>query len=214
LSYSLAIFDLDGTLADSFPWFRRHVNDVADTFGFRRVEDFEALRHADFRQVFDQLDVPRWKLPAIARHMRQVKSRHIHEISLFPGVEPMLRTLADKGLRLALVSSDSEANARRQLGALTGVFEHFDCGASVFGKAAKFRRVVRRAGLSLSDVISIGDEARDIEAAREAGIACAAVHWGYAAPEILKAMRPDFLFARVEDITQIVARTPAPQSRC
>ena len=197
---SLVIFDLDGTLADSFPWFRRHANDVADKFGFRRVEDFEALRHADFRQIFHQLEVSRIKLPVIARHMRQLKTRHLDEIALFPGVEPMLRSLSEAGLRLALVSSDSEANARSQLGELAHLFEKFDCGASVFGKAAKFRRVVRRAGLRPSDVISIGDEVRDIEAAREAGIACGAVCWGFAAPELLRSMRPDFLFERVGDI--------------
>jgi phosphoglycolate phosphatase len=208
---SLVIFDLDGTLADSFPWFCRHVNDVADKFGFRRVENFEALRHADFRQTFRNLQVPTWKLPAIARHMRGVKSQHLDEISLFPGVEPMLREVSDAGLRLALVSSDSEANARRQLGGLQNLFEAFDCGASVFGKAAKFRRVVGQAGVKPSDVISIGDEVRDIEAARDVGIACGAVTWGYAAPKILEAMRPDFLFERVEDITRIAARTPAPQ---
>ena len=35
--YSLAIFDLDGTLVDSFPWFLTHLNGIADRFGFRRV---------------------------------------------------------------------------------------------------------------------------------------------------------------------------------
>ena len=51
MPYSLAIFDLDGTLADSFPWFLRNVNDVADRFGFRRIEenDVEELRHAGSR---------------------------------------------------------------------------------------------------------------------------------------------------------------------
>ena len=39
MPYSLVIFDLDGTLADSFPWFLRNVNDVADRFGFRRIAD-------------------------------------------------------------------------------------------------------------------------------------------------------------------------------
>jgi len=207
----LVIFDLDGTLADSFDWFCRHVNDAADLYGFRRVENFQALRHADVRQIFDELKVRRWKLPLIARHMRKVKSRHLDEIGLFPGVAPMLQDLAEAGVRLALVSSDSEANARIQLGDLANLFETFDCGASVFGKAAKFRRVIRRAGLSPADVLSIGDEARDIEAARAVGIACAAVTWGYAAPDVLRAMRPDFLVERVDDITRIAARTPAPQ---
>ena len=36
--------------------------------------------------------------------------------SLFAGVEAMLRTLAENGVQLALVTSDSEANARAKLG--------------------------------------------------------------------------------------------------
>ncbi len=53
MPYSLVIFDLDGTLVDSFPWFLRNVNDVADRFGFRRVADgdVEALRHASTRDI-------------------------------------------------------------------------------------------------------------------------------------------------------------------
>ena len=51
-----------------------------------------------------------------------------------------------------------------------------------------------------ASAIAIGDEVRDIEAARAAGMACGAVAWGYAAPETLRALRPDLLFERMEDI--------------
>jgi phosphoglycolate phosphatase len=201
--YSLVIFDLDGTLADSIPWFQRHVNDVADKFGFRRVkdEDISPLRRAGVREIFEHLQVPRWKLPAIIRHMRRLKTAHLAAIPLFPGVEPMLRALAGAGVRLALVSSDHEANARSQLGpANVALFSAFDCGASLYGKAAKFRRVVRRLGANPGSTIAIGDEIRDIEAARAAGITCAAVTWGYSAPEALRAHKPDVMFERMEDI--------------
>src|SRR5215207_4078855 len=148
--YSLVIFDLDGTLADSVPWFRRNVNDVADRFGFSRIadEDVQSLRQAGSREILRRLKVPRWKLPAIARHMQRMKAEHLADIPLFPGTEAMLRALRDGGLTLALVSSDSEVNARRQLGDAAALFSHFDCGASLFGKAAKFRRAVKRAGVS------------------------------------------------------------------
>src|ERR1700744_5134091 len=74
--YSLAIFDLDGTLAHSFPWFLRNVNEVADRFRFRRVVEgeVEMLRHASTRDILAHLEVPRWKLPLIARHMRRLKT--------------------------------------------------------------------------------------------------------------------------------------------
>jgi phosphoglycolate phosphatase len=206
---SLVIFDLDGTLADSFPWFLRTVNEVADHFGFRRVadEDVEMLRHASTRELMAYLDVPSWKLPAIARHMRRLKADPSANISLFDGVDSMLRTVAGSGIQLALVSSDSEANARHKLGDLAALFTHFDCAAALFGKPAKFRRVIRRARVTPAQVLSIGDEIRDIEAARAVGIACGAVCWGYAAPEALRAQKPDFVFERMEEIV-ILFRNP------
>jgi phosphoglycolate phosphatase len=204
MPYSLVIFDLDGTLIDSFPFFLRTINDVADRFGFRRVadEEIEALRHASTREILARLEVPLWKLPVIARHMRRLKSEQAAEIALFDGVDTMLRTLAGAGLRLALVSSDSEANARLMLGEAAALFTHFDCSASLFGKSAKFRRVLKRAGVAPAQAIAIGDETRDIEAAKAAGIACGAVTWGYAAPQALRARWPDLVFDRMDDITR------------
>ncbi|EJN14193.1 haloacid dehalogenase superfamily enzyme, subfamily IA [Bradyrhizobium sp. YR681] len=203
MPYALAIFDLDGTLADSFPWFLRTINDIADHFGFRRVadEDVEALRHASTREILRRLEVPLWKLPAIARHARRLKGEAAAEISLFAGVEAMLRTLARNGVQLALVTSDSEANARAKLGDAAALFSHFDCSASIFGKPAKFRRVMRRASVEPGKVIAIGDEVRDIEAARVVGIACGAVCWGYAAPAALRAHKPDHTFEHMRDIS-------------
>ena len=208
MHYSLAIFDLDGTLADSFPWFLRTINDVADRFNFRRVADdeIEALRHASSREILARLEVPLWKLPAIARHARRLKAEATAEISLFAGVEAMLRTLAGNGVQLALVTSDSEANAREKLGDAAALFSHFDCAASLFGKPAKFRRVIRRAGVEPGRVIAIGDEVRDIEAARAVGIACGAVSWGYAAPAALRALAPDHMFAQMDEIADVVCR--------
>jgi phosphoglycolate phosphatase len=202
MPYSLVIFDLDGTLADSFPWFQRNVNDVADRFGFRRVteNDVEALRHASTREILDRLEVPLWKLPFIARHMRRLKTEQAASIPLFDGVGEMLMSLAKSGVRLALVSSDTEANAREKLGTSTALFADFDCAASIFGKPARFRRVLKRAGVGAAEAIAIGDETRDIEAARAVGIACGAVTWGYAAPSALKALRPDLVFERMADI--------------
>lgn len=206
MRYDLVIFDLDGTLADSFPWFLAVVNGVAQKYGFRQIadDDIEPLRHAGSREILRRMEVPLWKLPAIARHMRALKQAHIADIPLFPGVPDMLRSLSGAGATLALVSSDNEENARAQLGDSAACFAHFACGASIFGKAAKFKGIVRRAGAAHARTIAIGDEVRDIEAARSARIACGAVMWGYAAPRALVALKPNAVFERVEEIAQIV----------
>ena len=205
--YALVIFDLDGTLVDSFPWFLRVLNDVAREFNFRPVApgDIARLRRAGPRAILKHLDLPLWKVPRIAAHMRRMKRAHLSEIPVFLGVPEMLDALRRNGIRIALVSSDSEANARLQLGDGASHFFDFACGASLFGKAAKFRRIVRRAKLSPSAAIAIGDEIRDMDAADAAGIAFGGVAWGYADPDALRARHPQAWFDTVGDISRMLA---------
>jgi phosphoglycolate phosphatase len=202
MPYSLAIFDLDGTLVDSFPWFKRSINDVADRFGFRRVteDELEEIRAGSTHEILAHLQLPLWKVPAVARYMRRLKAEQTANTPLFEGVPAMLRTLADAGIKLALVTSDSQANARVKLGESAALISYYDCAASLFGKPARFRRVIRRAKIEPARIIAIGDEVRDVEAARSVGISCGSVAWGYAAPRALRAMNPDFMFEHMDDI--------------
>jgi len=125
-------------------------------------------------------------------------------IPLFAGMDGALRLLAARGVRLAIVSSDSEASVRRTLGPeLSALFAHMQCGASLFGKAAKLKKTVAAAGVAPSGAVYVGDETRDAEAARAANLRFAAVTWGYAAPGILIAQRPDYVFDRVSDLARL-----------
>lgn len=218
MPYSLAIFDLDGTLADSFPWFLRtaiegyghlRVNDVADRFGFRRVadEEVEGLRHASTREILTRLEVPLWKLPAIARHARRLKAEAAAEISLFAGVEAMLEALSQSGVQLALVTSDSEANARES-SAMPRPCSRISTAPHRCSASPRNSAVSSAAPAERSRVISIGDEVRDIEAARAVGIACGAVCWGYAAPAALRAQKPDHTFERMDEIARALGPVP------
>lgn len=199
----LLLLDFDGTLADSRAWAIGAMDDAARRFGFRRIDaaEAEALRDLDNAAILRTLQVPVWKLPLIARHMRRLASV-APPPALFPGVPDMLARLADGGVGLALVTSNSEANARRALGPAATAITHWACGATLFGKAAKFRLVLRRAGVAPADAIVIGDEQRDIAAARAVGLRACAVTWGYATPAALAAAGPDMLFDRVEAIAE------------
>ena len=205
LAYRLVIFDFDGTLADSADWFISMTNEVARRFRFRQISDDEVamLRGRSSREVVAYMRVPAWKMPFIARHTRKLVSENTSEIPLFPGSPALIRRLHEGGVVLALVSSNSEANVRKILGPeLAACITHYACGASMFGKTPKFRKVIRKAGARHGQVLSIGDETRDIEAASRAGIDSGAVTWGYARPEILEAHRPTFLFNTMDDIAR------------
>jgi phosphoglycolate phosphatase len=207
MKYRLLIFDFDGTLADSFPWFVATINTVADRYGFRRIDDGELdqLRGYSAREMVRRLGIPAWKLPLIARHIRKLKSRDRGAIGIFPGVDTLLRQLAGRGVMLAVVSSNSEENVRRALGPeLAPLIHHYACGASLFGKAASFRKVLRRCDVALAETLCVGDELRDLEAAREAGLPFGAVTWGYTTAEALRAQAPEVVFERVEEIAEVV----------
>jgi phosphoglycolate phosphatase len=200
MAYKLIIFDLDGTLSDSFPWFLSVVSAVAEKHGFRQMDDIESMRGKTSQEIIKALDVPLWRLPWIASDMRKLKARDLDSIPLFPGVPEMLSALTRAGLTVALVTSDSEANARRSLGASASLFRHFACGASLFGKAGKFRQVMKAAAIPAGATLTIGDEVRDAEAARAARIDFAAVAWGYATVDALAKTGPVKVFSRVPDI--------------
>jgi phosphoglycolate phosphatase len=210
-AYRLAIFDMDGTLADSFPWFASVFNQVADRYRFKRIDaaEREALRGLSSHEILAYLGVPAWKLPLIARHFRALKRAELHRIALFDGADRLLRRLsaADSGVATAIVSSDTEANVRRVLGPENeALIRWYGCSASIFGKPAKIRRVLRRSVVAPADAILIGDEVRDAEAAARTGIAFGAVSWGYAKPEALAARAPVRLFAAVDEIAEFLIR--------
>lgn len=201
--YKLVIFDFDGTLADSGDWFLGIADDLAERFRFRRVEphEVEALRGHTTREVIRHVGIPRWKLPAIARHVHRRLAQETDRIALFDGVTDMIATLAANGVRIAIVTSNAEDNVRAILGPeIIARIEMFECGASLFGKAPRFKRVLRKLGVGKADVLAIGDETRDLTAARKVGIDAATVMWGYANRAILSAMGPDAMFDRPGDV--------------
>jgi phosphoglycolate phosphatase len=208
MTYALAIFDFDGTLADSFPFFLQAQHQLADKHGFARVlpHEVEALRRSSVSDLIKHSGLPAWKLPRIAHDFRAMMRDHTAPIPLFAGVDEMLGRLADAGVVLGLITSNAQDNAERILGAANFQrFTYVDCGMSLFGKPPRIRAMLRKAGLKPDRAIYIGDQDSDGEAARAEGVAFGAVGWGYGAPEILRAAGARHEFARIEDIAGLLA---------
>lgn len=206
--FKLVIFDFDGTLGDSLSWFGESINIAAKKFNFRVIteEEKQSLREQDTRKIMAYLGIPWWKVPFIATFMRQLMKKNLSQVKPFPRIDTLIHSLSDQGHTLAIVSSNSLHNVTSILGPeLTGKFSIIECGSSVFGKAAKFKKVLRKAGVKKEDVLSVGDEVRDIEAAKALGIKSAAVTWGYAKKNALDNARADYLFDSVDDLITMLS---------
>lgn len=205
IKYRLAAFDFDGTLADSLQWLFGVMGGVADKYRFRQVEPAElhTLRGFTAREMMAHLRLPAWKLPLVAAHVRKLQARDIDQIVLFEGAIQMLQRLRDAGVIIAIVSSNAEPNIRRVLGRETASsISHFSCGASLFGKRAKLKAVLRQSNVAAAEAIYVGDEIRDVEAAASLGMASGAVSWGYSTPEALRRASPTEMFQTPEDVVK------------
>ncbi len=204
MRYDLIILDLDGTLADSFPFFASVHNQLAARYGFRRIDAAEIamLRGCSARDVMRHVGLPRWKLPAVAR--RFVHLMRAADVPLFDGIGEALHQLHRRGVALALVSSNAADNCHRILGdEHWRRLVHVECGASIFGKRRRIQRVLKATRTPRERALYVGDQITDSEAAHGAGVAFCAVAWGYATAESMRAANPRHLLEEPYELAAI-----------
>lgn len=203
MTYKLIAFDFDGTLADSMACFLQAVEVASRKHGFRPLEGelLEQARGSSAQHIMRLLGVPLWKAPAITIDVRKLMRERIAQVSLFPNVAETLDTLARRGIRLAVATSNGEDIVRAILGpAVSGRIADFSCGISMFGKARKLRALVSSAGVRPDEALYVGDEIRDAEAASAAGMAFRGVAWGYTAAAALQTHCATPLLVRPQDL--------------
>ena len=203
MTYKLAIFDFDGTLADTFPWIISIFSHLANEHHMEKITDsqLEEFKSQGVRKLIHKYKFPVWKIPMIAKDVQTRMSEDIHQISLFEDIEKVLKDLSKNGVQLALVSSNEINNIKKVLGEeVTSLFSFFECGVSMYSKQSKFKKIVRASGIHEDQTLCIGDEIRDIQAAHRANIPFGAVAWGYTNIETLLTYHPQEVFHSVFDI--------------
>jgi phosphoglycolate phosphatase len=215
MSYDLALFDFDGTLADSIGWVTGAMRRLAVRLDLPQMAkaDMDQYRDSSTAAILSGLGIPFWKMPRIAAEMRRMMAEEIDQIRLFPGIEAFVDRLRGQGMELGIVTSNAEGNVRRVLGpAMAERFAVFECGVSLLGKAPKLRRAARRAGVPVGRSVYVGDELRDLEAARKAGMPFAAASWDISRPDAFRARDPVAVFRDIDEMSGFLA-AQAPGAR-
>ncbi|WP_296698192.1 HAD-IA family hydrolase [Thiocapsa sp. UBA6158] len=205
------LFDFDGTLVDSLEVAFTAFRQVGPEFGCAPLsrERLERLRGMHALEVVHALGVPVYRLPQLATRMRRAMRADLMETAPIEGIGEVLETLLQRGHRLGILSSNARASVneyvrRHRLPGLDAV----NGGTGLFGKASALRRQARAQRIDPRCLVYVGDELRDLEAARDAGVRFAAVAWGYTPLESLAAAGPDFQCRHPRDLLSIDAGLP------
>ncbi len=189
------IFDFDGTVADTFDLALEIYNRIAPEYNCRPAgpEDHELLRTKKPQELLKTYGVSRLKLLTLLLRIRKEFSSRIPEIKLVDGMEASLREIRNSGYRMGILTSNSVSNVSKFLAInnLSGLFDFIYSGRSLFGKEKVIRRLLIHENLSAEQVIYVGDETRDIEASKNAGIPVVAVSWGLNHKDVLASLSPD-----------------------
>ncbi len=185
----VALFDLDGTLLDSAPDMLATANrmlaarDRAPTTLAMLRQHVSKGARAMVAATFPELDEAGRDalVPEFLQVYREELGRHS---VLFDGVAAMLQALEDDGARWGIITNKAEYLARD---VVAGLEWESRCAVLVGGDTYPEKKphplplleAARRLGVAPSDCVYVGDDERDVVAARAAGMPSIAVTWGY-----------------------------------
>lgn len=202
---SAIIFDFDGTIADSFDYV---ADFLAGEVGVEQLSDNQRdeLRHKSMTAMTRHLNYPKWKLPLLYFRGRRAMSQEIKTIQPHGDISDVIRKLHAEGHELFIVTSNSLNNVHEFLHHhnLHEYFLKVVASVSIFGKASALRGLLKEQKLSIEDSIYIGDELRDIQAAKSINLRVIAVTWGFARLNDLEAAKPLAIVNKPEELIKIL----------
>jgi len=208
MRYRLIVWDFDGTLADTMALALATYNALAARHGFRRVDDPATVRNIGIRTFLKQHGISLIRLPFLVKEYLTTTRSRMGEVRLFDGLPELLHTLKASGCRQGVLSSNSAENIGVCLKAngVEGLFDFVVGYPRLFGKARAIHRLLKREHVEPTSFLYIGDEVRDVEAAKQAGVDSAAVGWGFHTLEQLSRESPTFLWCCPGDVLPALSR--------
>lgn len=201
------VFDFDGTLADTMSVVIKIANKFADHYGYRKIpmSDLPKLREKKPSEVLRHLGISIFRLPIIARKIRFEMNKEIVHLKTPVDLRDTLLNLKESGCVLGILTTNSRENVIEFL--KNNDLELFDfvySGRAVFGKSRLLKKLMKDKTIPHDDPIYVGDEIRDVEAAKKAGIRVIGVSWGYNSKNALLKAKPDHVIENPEEIESIV----------
>jgi len=208
MRYRALVFDFDGTIADTLGETRRIFNEIAPDYGIRSVEqhELEELRHMSLKDLLSHLKIPKRRVPVLLARGTGMMRGNITRLGLIDGMREVLDELRENVDGFGILTSNVPANVEMflQSHGLRGHFDFISSTSKLTGKAKHLKAIRKTYSLHAEEMLYVGDELRDVKAAKKARIPIAAVTWGFNSRESLAAEKPDHLFHHPSEFLKLL----------
>jgi HAD superfamily hydrolase (TIGR01549 family) len=215
------IFDIDGTLVDTFEVYQRVFNQGIAQYGMAPVEQ-EILREylakgLGLRRILQNVFSGPIDDDTYATCREDILSRYkvaeIDEVKAFPGTEELLDHLHQKGMKIGIATGRTSSNEDEWTRFTRLGLDRY-ISAIVTSKEVEYRKpapdvvieCARRLNVPTESCIVIGDTVGDIVAARKAGSMAAAVTTGHEDECLLLKESPDIVIHSLSEFAAYLER--------
>jgi phosphoglycolate phosphatase len=219
--FRAAAFDLDGTLIDSMPDLTAAVSEMLRELGMKPLPEpsIRKLVGAGVEQLVlgaltlssgAAADDPVQLSAALAVFQRAYSKDLYVRSSLYPGVQALLQSLSQGGLRLCCITNKSSLFALPllEMAGVLGYFSFTLCADRLEDRKPSPGMLITacaRLGVPAGEMLYVGDSRVDVLAARQAGCPVVAVSYGYGSRESLVEAQPDRIVDTVPELLAAVA---------
>ena len=208
----LAVFDFDGTIMDS-------VHDVVISFNKAlEMYDFPTMTEEEYIEYLggniDEIVSLILKDKNTPENIRLIKDTYLNiyypskkeNTVPFPKSHWILKELQDRGVMIAINSNRFGDSIRTFVDRFFSDIDFLSIMGHEFDYPSKpdsygVNEIISRAGVSLDEVIYIGDSRTDILTAHNAGIDCVIVKWGYGNQND---WQNDYILEAIDDFDEIL----------
>ncbi|KAB8030019.1 HAD hydrolase-like protein [Fluviispira multicolorata] len=201
----IAVFDFDGVIADS----RMAIFEAFKEISIRKKTPLitsDEILNLSIKQILSNYKIRWYQIPYYLNLSRKIIYLNRNLITLDPQIIKMFENINTENIKIIILSSNSECliNEFIQKNLPKIKFTEVIGGVSLFGKSKKIKQLIKRYSKNKSDFIYIGDEVRDIIAARSATIKSVAVLWGKESEYLLTQEKPNFIAKSGYDLAHIL----------
>lgn len=199
----LVVFDFDGTLCDSLQEVVNEFNAIDQTWALTPITDLNEIRNSSIQHVLEAHGVNKWKLPIIKYKLVKAIAPHIANMKPPLGIPKTLAELKKRGYKLGILTSNSHENTMQFLkNHDMNDFDFVYYGSSLFGKARLLKEIQSKTKAAV--IFYVGDEGRDIDAAKKVGVPSIAVTWGYQSNMLLSKHSPTYIIQSPQELIKIL----------